>query len=167
MKQILSNSIIILIIFMLVSCVRYEKIPEKFQFLDDETFKMKITYSSGFAVVLFYNVSYWQSQYMERQFHFFADKYYGKTKFYKFPWKIDKDPSNYKLEMLPTLVLYEDGIEQDRIKGIPAEKKFWRNFEQDIDLWFIKNVLKLQGSEYDGHFNYFFHNSHVLQIENE
>jgi len=159
-------TILIIMLCLFTSCTRYIKIPEKFQFVDDSSFKSQVELYDGYAIVLFYNAQYWQSRDMETRFHYFADKYYGKARFLKFPWIVENDASNYNLEMLPTIVLYFKGAQIDRIKGIPPEKIDRLTFNEDIDLWFMKNILKLHGTEFDGNFVYLFNNTHILHIRN-
>jgi len=132
----------------------------------DSTFHQEVADYNGVAVVLFYNDSYWQSKDMENRIQNFAQKYYGKAKFCKFFWNIDADTRPYGLEMLPTVVMYENGSEVDRIKGIPPEQASLNEFNKDVELWLLKNAFQLQGDEYSANFRYLFNNGYTLQISN-
>ncbi|PIP37503.1 MAG: hypothetical protein COX19_16585 [Desulfobacterales bacterium CG23_combo_of_CG06-09_8_20_14_all_51_8] len=83
-----------------------------------------------------------------------------------FHWQVNDDPSRFKLEMLPTVILYRNGGEIDRIKGIPPEEKDRAAWNDDLELWFLKNAMELKGSEYSGDFTYLFKNGYTLQVGN-
>ena len=104
--------------------------------------------------------------YPEKRFEYFADQFYKHAKFCKFHWPINADPKLYRLKMLPTTVLFKDGHEIDRIKGIPPDKRARLKWNRDIELWLLKNVLGLEGDRYAGKFKYFFKNSYKLHISN-
>lgn len=132
----------------------------------DSTFHQEVANFDGAAVVLFYNDNFWQSKDMEKRIQRLAEKYYGKVKFCKFFWQVDADTRPYGLEMLPTVVLYENGSEVDRIKGIPPDKSLLAKFDGDIELWLLKNALHLQGDEYSADYRYLFKNGYTLEISN-
>jgi thioredoxin-like negative regulator of GroEL len=132
----------------------------------DSTFHREVADYNGVAVVLFYNDNYWQSKDMETRIHKFAKQYFGKAKFCKFFWPIDADTRPYGLEMLPTVVLYDNGSEVDRIKGIPPEKASLNKFNEDVELWLLKNAFQLKGDEYSADYRYLFNNGYTLQISN-
>ena len=134
--------------------------------IDNSTFAEEVERYNGPALVLFYNTKFWQSTDMETRFDLFADRYNGKAKFCKFHWDINADASRYSLQMLPTVVFYMNGVEIDRIKGIPPDKRARLKWNDDIELWFLKNVLGLKGSKYEGRYKYLFKNGYKLQISN-
>ncbi|MDA3897889.1 MAG: thioredoxin domain-containing protein [Desulfobacteraceae bacterium] len=134
--------------------------------VNHQTYTDEITSYSGPAIVIFYNNQYWQSLDMKRRIEDLAEKYEGKAKFAMFHWQISDDPSRFSLEMLPTVILYRNGEEIDRIKGIPPEVKEREKLNDDLELWFLKNALALKGSEYSGEFTYLFRNGYTLQVGN-
>jgi thioredoxin-like negative regulator of GroEL len=134
--------------------------------VNHQTFTDEITTYPGPAIVIFYNNQYWQSLDMKRRIEDLAEKYYGKAKFAMFHWQIADDPSRFSLEMLPTVILYQNGEEIDRIKGIPPEEKERNKLNDDLELWFLKNAMELKGSEYSGEYTYLFRNGYTLQIGN-
>jgi thioredoxin-like negative regulator of GroEL len=134
--------------------------------VNHQTYTDEITSYSGPAIVIFYNNQYWQSLDMKRRIEDLAEKYEGKAKFAMFHWQISDDPSRFSLEMLPTVILYRNGEEIDRIKGIPQEVKEREKLNDDLELWFLKNALALKGSEYSGEFTYLFRNGYTLQVGN-
>lgn len=134
--------------------------------VNHHTFTDEIMLYNGPAIVLFYNTEFWQSLDMKRRLEWLAGKYRGKAKFAMFHWQISDDPSRFSLEMLPTVILYRNGEELDRIKGIPPEEKERAGWNDDLELWFLKNALALDESEYSGDFTYFFRNGYTLQVGN-
>lgn len=134
--------------------------------VNHQTYIDEIMTYPGPAIVIFYNNQYWQSLDMKRRIEELAEKYYGKAKFAMFHWQIADDSSRFSLEMLPTVILYQNGEEIDRIKGIPPEEKERNKLNDDLELWFLKNAMALKGSEYSGDFTYFFRNGYTLQVGN-
>ena len=134
--------------------------------INHHTYTDEIMLYNGPAIVLFYNTEFWQSLDMKRRLEWLAEKYRGKVKFAMFHWQVSDDPSRFSLEMLPTVILYRNGEEIDRIKGIPPEEKERSAWNDDLELWFLKNALALEGSEYSGEFTYFFRNGYTLQVSN-
>lgn len=134
--------------------------------VNHQTFTNEITTHTGSAVIVFYNNEFWQSLDMKRRIEWLAGKYSGRAKFAQFHWQVADDPSRFKLEMLPTVILYQNGVEIDRIKGIPPEEKDRIRWNDDLELWFLKNALRLEGSQYSADFTYFFRNGYKLQVGN-
>ncbi len=134
--------------------------------VNHQTFTDEIITYPGPAVVVFHNNQYWQSLDMKRRIEWLAEKYEGQAKFAVFHWQIADDPSRFRLEMLPTVILYRNGNEIDRVKGIPPEEKDRVRWNDDIELWFLKNALQLEGSQYSSDFTYFFRNDYKLQVGN-
>lgn len=134
--------------------------------VNHQTYTDEIMLYKGPAIVLFYNTQFWQSMDMKRRLEWLENKYRGKAKFAMFHWQVSDDPSRFSLEMLPTVILYRDGAEIDRIKGIPPEEKSRAKWNDDLELWFLKNALALEGSEYSANFTYLFRNGYTLQVGN-
>ncbi len=134
--------------------------------VNHQTFTDEITIYPGPAIVVFFNNEFWQSLDMKRRVEWLAGKYAGQAKFAQFHWQVTDDPSRFKLEMLPTVILYRNGNEIDRIKGIPPEEKDRVKWNDDIELWFLKNGLQLEGSAYSADYTYFFRNGYKLQVGN-
>ncbi|MFZ2630446.1 MAG: thioredoxin domain-containing protein [Desulfosalsimonadaceae bacterium] len=134
--------------------------------INHQTFADEITSYEGSAIVLFYNTQYWQSLDMKRRMEWLAEKYPKKAKFAMFHWQVSDDTSRFNLEMLPTVILYRNGAEIDRIKGIPPNEKDRVKWNDDLELWFLKNALGLEDSEYSGEFTYFFRNGYKLDVGN-
>ncbi|MFH1156003.1 MAG: thioredoxin domain-containing protein [Pseudomonadota bacterium] len=134
--------------------------------VNHQTYASEIIAWPGPAVVVFYNADFWQSLDMERRIEWLAKTYPGKAKFAKFHWQVNDDPSRFNLEMLPTVILYQSGNEIDRIKGIPPEEKDRLKWNEDLELWFLKNALGLKGSEYSADYTYLFKNGYKLNISN-
>jgi thioredoxin-like negative regulator of GroEL len=134
--------------------------------VNHHTYTDEIMLYDGPAIVLFYNNEFWQSLDIKRRLEWLSEKYRGKAKFAMFHWQISDDPSRFSLEMLPTVILYQNGEEIDRIKGIPPEEKDRNKLNDDLELWFLKNAMALKGSEYSGEYTYLFRNGYTLQIGN-
>jgi len=134
--------------------------------VNHQTYTDEIMLYDGPGIVLFYNTEFWQSLDMKRRLERLAKKYPGKAQFAMFHWQVSDDPSRFGLEMLPTVILYEEGSEIDRIKGIPPEEKNRSKWNDDLELWFLKNALALKGSEHSGDFKYLFKNGYTLQVGN-
>lgn len=137
----------------------------KITMVDENSFQSEVSNYDGVALVLFYNED-WQSKDMEQRFELFAGRHSGETKFCKYSWDVKADSTPYSLEMLPTVVMYNRGAEVDRIRGIPANKQDRAKWNDDIDLWIMKNALGLKGGEYAGQYKYMFNNTNKLNVSN-
>ncbi len=134
--------------------------------LNNDNFSHEITSLDGPALVLFYNDQYWQSKDMEKRFDFFAEQFGGYVKFCKFHWDINADTTPYKLEMLPTVVLFKKGVEFDRIRGINPDEKARAKLNDDMELWIMKNALEMKGTKYHAEYRYLFNNTYTLKVSN-
>lgn len=134
--------------------------------LDAQSFSWEITSSSGLALVLFHNDRFPQSREMFGRLNSLAAKYKGKAKFCSFSWDVGADTSVYNLEMLPTLVMYRDGREVDRMRGIPSERDFQDNLADDLELWLLKTGMGLERGGFYGDFTYRFNNTSRLGASN-
>jgi hypothetical protein len=170
---IIRSIMIFSMLLWLTSCA--DRSPQPFQPEYTEPHFIKITGKNfdkevkqypGFVLVLFYNTKYEPSLDMEKRFEYFSARF-GKTiKFCKFHWDIKNDRTPYDLKMLPTVDLYENGYQIDRIKGIPEFEEERIHWNDDIDLWIMKNVYKKRGNEYSAEFVYKFKDSAYLNVGN-
>ena len=175
-KQIMPGIMIAALILMLAACAGSHRpletkaaspsAPAAMIIVNHQTFTDEVTTYPGAALVVFYNNEFWQSLDMKRRIEWLAEKYKGQAKFALFHWQVADDASRFKLEMLPTVVLYQNGNEIDRIKGIPPDEKDRVKWNDDIELWFLKNAMRLEGSAYSADYKYFFRNDYKLQIGN-
>ena len=134
--------------------------------IDSSSFDSEVKSHNGPVIVLFYNDSYWQSKEMEDNVKRLFERYKGRIKFCNFFWDVNQNGARYGLEILPTVVLYKNGREIDRIKGIPESPEDRAELLDDMDLWILKNVLKARGNEYAGTYMYRFNNTATLNISN-
>lgn len=116
------------------------------------------------VVVLFYSEQYQQSRDMSVRIDYFAGQYGGHLQFIKSHWKRGNDPAQFGLKLLPTTILYQGGVEVDRIKGIPKDQDVLAKWNDDLELWILKTALALEGDEYSGEYSYRFNNSPTLNI---
>lgn len=169
---ILATSCALVILANLISCASkpttVERIvhPSGIVKLDNNNFANEVKSYRGPVLVLFYNQEYWQSRDMEKRFDYFAKKFDTDAKFCKFHWDINDDAEPYDLELLPTVVLYKNGAEFDRIRGINPDEKERANLNDDMELWIMKNALEMQGSKYNAEYKYLFNNSFTLHVTN-
>lgn len=173
-KNILGISAVLLCILLnLTSCSHTVKRSDGVSFqsgsmvVDHDSFPGEVLDCQGHVLVLFFNRQFSPSRQMENLFDSLVASYDGKAKFCKFPWDIHDDGAPYDLQKMPTVVLYKNGIEVDRIKGIQPDPQLRLKMKDDIDLWFMKNVLELKGSKYGGKFSYMFNGSYKLHITNK
>jgi len=134
--------------------------------LDAQSFSREIRSGSGLALVLFYNDRFPQSREMLSRLDTLAAKYKGKVKFCSFFWELDSDSSAYNLEMLPTLVMYRDGKEVDRMRGIPSERAFQDSLADDLELWLLRTGMGLARDGFYGNYTYRFNNTSRLGASN-
>ncbi len=156
-------------VFVMSSCVKQPvqySTPATIIPVNHQNFQDEVIAFPGAVVVIFHNSEFWQSVDMNKRIHWLATKFNGEAKFAKFEWQLWDDPSRFDLEMLPTVILYRNGHEIDRIKGIPPGEKERQKWNNDLELWFLSNALQLKNDSYAGDFSYFFGNSHTLKIEN-
>ncbi len=136
--------------------------------VNDQNFSSEVIAQSGVTLVLFSNVEAWQSQEMSRRFSWLLESYRGRLKFCTFAWDLTADPAPYRLEMLPTLVMYRDGYEVDRMRGIPDTQDGLRTLNDDLELWVLRTGLRLtKDPVYQAQFLYLFKNTARLTPINE
>lgn len=131
-----------------------------------QSFAAEVGAGSGLVLVLFQNDTYPQSREMVGRLDLLAGKYKGKAKFLSFFWDMEGDAQAYGLEMLPTLVMYRDGREVDRMRGVPAERDFKETLDDDLELWLLKTGMNLTRGKYYGDFSYRFNNTSRLAASN-
>lgn len=130
------------------------------------TYKAEVLDSRGLTLVLFHNDKFRQAVDMRQRYETFAEKFYGKAKFCEFTWKADGDTKPYRLETLPTVVMYRDGQEVDRIKGLPTGRAELAAFNDDVELWLLKTGLGLSTGSYQADYKYRFNNGYKLSSSN-
>ncbi len=134
----------------------------------DQNYASEVIAQPGVTLVLFSNAEAWQSRELSRRYAWLAETYRGRLKFCSFAWDLAADPAPYRLEMLPTLVMYRDGYEVDRMRGIPDTQDGLRTLNDDLELWVLRTGLGLtQDPTFQGRFLYMFHNTARLTPENE
>lgn len=165
-------SLFLLITFFLSACMKqeYPDLPHPTSGpvldIDSSSFNNSVIKYPGFAAVLFYNDRFPESQDMRQRIDYFAGQYGGEMRFCRFLWNANKEGSEYGLEMLPTVILYNQGAEIDRIKGIPRDKKILLDWNKDINLWLLKNVFEIKGDKFSGDYIYRFRNTATLEPSN-
>jgi thioredoxin-like negative regulator of GroEL len=134
--------------------------------LDAQSFPLEISTRQGLALVLFENENFPQSREMLARLDELAGKYKAKARFYTFFWETGADTKPYGLDMLPTLVMYQNGREVDRMRGIPSERQALEGLSDDLELWLLRTGLSLSRDEYHGQFTYRFNNTSRLGASN-
>lgn len=164
---------ILAVSLLILSCVPKEEVkkpviektaPAGIIAVDDSNFGTEVQGYNGSVVLLFLNEDEWQSRDMRDRFEHFAGKYSGFVKFCEYPWSPGSDGEMYALEALPTVVLYRNGEEIDRIKGIPPEESAREKWNDDIELWLLKNTVRQKPGRASGDYKYLFKNGYKLHI---
>lgn len=140
--------------------------PPRMVSVTQPTYKAEVLDSKGLTLVLFHNEKFRQAVDMRQRYEGLADKFYGKAKFCEFTWKSDGDTKPYRLETLPTVVMYRDGQEVDRIKGLPTGRAELAAFNDDMELWLLKTGLGMSTGAYQADYKYRFNNGHKLISSN-
>ncbi|PIE71407.1 MAG: hypothetical protein CSA22_02555 [Deltaproteobacteria bacterium] len=131
--------------------------------LDHASLRTEIIGANGYALALFYNNQYRPSAELEAIFDALSVKYKDAAVYGKFFWYLDWNGEQYGLDMLPTVILFNNGEEIDRIRGMDTDKN---RIQKDMDLWLRKNVVNPQGDGFSGAFTYRFNNTYTLSISN-
>ncbi len=160
---------ILLILPLLASCAekapKLKELPGNVISINTENYTAEVLNHDGPALVLFYDENP-PSTDMHRRFIEFAQRFGGPVKFMRYKWSDGDDPALYGLEALPTVVLYRKGYEIDRIKGIPPKTKEYQNWDEDVELWILRNALELHSDDYTATYECWFKNSYELQFSN-
>lgn len=164
--------LLVILAFMVTACGRPQPISKvegivgNIANINDKSIDKAVYQYPGYSVVLFHNDKFWQSKDMSKRISFFADRYWEKIRFCEFYWDTKRSGKKYGLTMLPTVILYHNGQELDRIKGIPKTKEDRESWNNDLNLWLLKNALEVKGNDYSGNYKYRFKNGSELQISN-
>lgn len=140
--------------------------PPKIVSVTQATYKAEVLDSKGLTLVLFHNEKFRQAVDMRQRYDTMADKFYGKAKFCEFTWPSGGDTKPYRLETLPTVIMFRDGQEVDRIKGLPTSRAELAGFNDDMELWLLKTGLNLSAGDYQADYTYRFNNGHKLISSN-
>ncbi len=158
-----------LLLPLVVSCAaktpELKPLPGDVTNVTNETFAAQVLNHDGPALVLFYDENP-PSTDMHRRFIEFAQRFGEPIKFCRYKWAEGDDPTLYGLEALPTVVLYKKGYEIDRIKGIPPKTKDYMDWDEDVELWLLRNALDLRADEYTATYECWFKNSYELKFSN-
>lgn len=154
---------------LLLACARPPKAsPPDIVTINAANFTVEALRQPGVTLVLFHNPGAWQSQNMYQRLDYLAKSYKGKLKFCAFAWDVADDPSPYRLEILPTLVMYRDGYEVDRMRGVSDDPQALAELNDDLELWILSTGLQLkQDPVFQASFGYMFKNSFKLLPEND
>lgn len=132
-----------------------------------ETFSEAVLRQPGVTIVLFYNPESPQSRDMYSLLSWLSQSYKGQLRFCAFAWDPGADPTPYKLEMLPSLVLFRDGWEIDRMRGMPDQPQARRALPGDLELWILRAGLqRTYDPRFQAQFNYRFNNGYTLEAGN-
>jgi thioredoxin 1 len=62
-----------------------------------------------------------------------AEKYGGAAQFFKL--NVDGSPAvaqRYGIHGIPTLIVFQDGVEKERILGVASQEKIWRTVDRYV-----------------------------------
>lgn len=152
---------------LLGACAPKRPAPPDIVSVNAGTFLAEVARQPGVTLLLFHNPDAPQSQEMYRLLGWLSQAYKGQLKFCAYAWDTTADPTPYRLEMLPTLVMYRDGWEIDRMRGIPATPEERRTLHEDLELWVLRTGLeRTYDPRFLAQFSYRFDNGNTLQIGN-
>lgn len=134
--------------------------------LTEGGFSDQILKKLGPAIVLFHDNTFAPSKRLLGLAESRAKRYYGQIRFYSFVWPTDKSGEVYDLEILPTLVYFNDGKELDRMKGLPASFDNQQRIVPEFDLWLQRTVLDKPAKLLSGEYKYRYNNTPTLQVSN-
>lgn len=158
-----------LLLFMVAGCAektpKLKPLPGNVHNVNTDTFAAQVLNHDGPALVLFYDENP-PSTAMHKLFINFSQRFGEPIKFCRYKWSAQDDPSPYGLEALPTVVLYKRGYEIDRIKGIPPKTREYMNWDEDVELWLLRNALDLKTDEFTATYECWFKNSYELKFSN-
>lgn len=163
----LSGLIAVCAVCLLCACARKGPEPPDIVQVNAGNFSQEVLRGPGLVLVLFHNPEAAQSREMYQRLSGLAQSYKGQLKFCAFAWDASVDPEPYRLEMLPTLVMYRDGWEIDRMRGIPATIEERRGLSDDLELWLLRTGLgRTSDPRFQAQFSYRFNNGPTLQVGN-
>jgi hypothetical protein len=76
------------------------------------------------------------------------------------------DGKPYGLEATPTVILYRNGAEIDRLKGNPPRTKDFINWDEDFELWILRMAMRLESDQQTATYECYFKNGYELQFSN-
>ncbi len=144
---------------------KLKPLPGDITTVTHETYAAEVLNHDGPALVLFHDDNP-PSADMLRRFSALAQRFGHPVKFCRFKWQQGDDPARYGLEALPTTVLFRRGYEIDRIKGVPPQTREYMQWDEDVELWILRNALELQTDEYSATYECRFQNGYDLQFSN-
>jgi thioredoxin-like negative regulator of GroEL len=151
----------------LCACAKKAQAPPDVIPITAQTFTYEVLRQPGVTLVLFYTADSPQSREMQQRLDWLSTAYKGQLKFCAFAWDTSADPAPYRLEMLPSLVMYRDGWEIDRMRGIPATLEQLRGLNDDLELWVLRTGLqRTSDARFQAQFSYRFNNDNRLEAGN-
>jgi hypothetical protein len=158
---------LLLVLPLLPSCAgkQMKSLPGNITTITQDNFAAQVLHHEGPALVLFYDEGP-KSTDMHNRFIDFAARFGDPVKFCRLKWPEGEGASLYGLEELPTVVLFKNGFEIDRLRGIPPKTKDYMDWNDDVELWILRNALDLSTDKYSATYECKFNNSHDLQFSN-
>jgi hypothetical protein len=139
--------------------------PKTILQVDKDNYAAQVLNHQGACLVLFYDTGS-DSTEMHRRFIFFGDKFGDHVKFCRFKWSKGMDGKPYGLEATPTVILYRNGAEIDRLKGNPPRTKDFINWDEDFELWILRMAMRLESDQQTATYECYFKNGYELQFSN-
>lgn len=166
-KTPLPGLIAVCVVCLLCACARKAPPPPDIVPVTAQTFAEEVLRQPGPTLLLFYNADAPQSREMYNLLGWLSQSYKGQLRFCAFAWDPSADPTPYRLEMLPSLVMYRDGWEIDRMRGVPDSVDAQRALASDLELWVLRTGLKrTDDPRFQAQFSYRFNNTPTLQAGN-
>ncbi|OLN30387.1 hypothetical protein DVDV_0587 [Desulfovibrio sp. DV] len=163
----LSGLIAVCAVCLLCACARKAPPPPDIMPVTAETFAEAVLRQPGLTLLLFYNADSPQSRELYDLLGWLSQSYKGQLRFCAFPWDAGADPAPYRLEMLPSLVMYRDGWEIDRMRGVPDSAEARRALPDDLELWVLGTGLeRTDDPRFQARFSYRFNNGYTLEAGN-
>lgn len=152
---------------LLCACAQKQAPPPDIVTVTAENYSAEVLRQPGLTLLLFHNPEAPQSREMYKLLGWLAQTYKGQLKFCAFAWDTSADPTPYRLEMLPTLVMYRDGWELDRMRGVPDSLEARRGLAADLELWLLRTGFnRTSDPRFQAQFSYRFNNGYTLQVGN-
>lgn len=166
-KPNLVGLIAVCAVCLLCACARKAPPPPDIVPVTAETFTEEVLRQPGTTLLLFYTSDSPQSRKMYNLLSWLSQNYKGQLRFCAFAWDTSADPTPYRLEMLPSLVMYRDGWEIDRMRGVPDSSSGQRNLPDDLELWVLRTGLqRTDDPRFQAQFSYRFNNTATLEAGN-
>jgi thiol-disulfide isomerase/thioredoxin len=163
----LSGLIAVCALCCLCACARKAQAPPDIIPVTAANYTEEVLRQPGVTLVLFQTPDAPQSREMYSHLSWLSQAYKGQLKFCAFAWDVSADPAPYRLEMLPTLVMYRDGWEIDRMRGVPTTMDARRGLNDDLELWVLRTGLqRTYDPRFQAQFSYRFDNTNMLAAGN-